>query len=307
VPWSPELLAADGRLTTPGPGIPDPVPFYRGVQELAPLALLASWAGEPHLYDPRVGAVSGAGFADYLRTTREWLALGDATVRQVSLLTTEFRSVEEVVLELTVGGERQQLPVAVVAEHDSEHRLTAVRIYHSLWPLFSNHHAHTPLIEPGPAVVLPDFLQRNHEARAAGDLAAVLESYEDDAVVQTTTGGVHSFHGRDEIRRLFSVPSIPGVKPVVQLCAVTDDGRSCAVEYRVVTHLSEPEPDQFGVTVHTRGRSGRIATERDYLVCCPSAPSGSISTDPLGAGATPPARLALVPRENPALEVSRER
>jgi hypothetical protein len=185
--------------------------------------------------------------------------------------------------------------------------LTSIRIYNSLWPLFTNQHAHTPGIDLGPALTLPDVVQRNQRARAAGDLAGLLDTYEDDAVVQTSKGGPRSFPGREEIRRLYAVPSIPGVKPVVELCSATDDGRSCAVEYRVVTHLSEPEPDQFGVTVFTRGGSGRIGTERDYLVCCPSAPSVAICDESLEGGATRPAQLALVPREHPAMGAAHDR
>jgi hypothetical protein len=301
MPWSAEPLVTDSLFRTPSPGRPERLPFYRGILELPLDVLLSSWSGEPHLYDPRAGLVTGSEFADYLARTREWLALGDASLRPVSAFSAAGRSVEEVIVELTVGGERQELPVAVVAEQDAEQLLTSVRIYHSLWPLFANHRAATPVVDPGPAVPLPAVVRRNQQARAAEDLASLLDTYEDDAAVQTSSGGLRSFHGREEIRRLFAMPSIPGVKPVVQLCSATDDGHSCAVEYRVVTPLSEPDPDQVGVTVYVLGETGRIATERAYVMGC-SSTQPAPNADPAGRdGGGRLARFALVPRDTPAL------
>ncbi len=305
MPWYPENVDHGLDSTGRDTGRPS-VPFYRGILDSTPASLLSSWSTAPRVDDPRVGEVLGrSDFLDYVKATREWLALGDATLGQVSLLSTPTRSVEEVVLELTVGGERQELPVAVVAEWDADHRLTSIRIYHSLWPLFPNHHVHSPVIDAHPEVTLPDAVARNQQARAAADLEAILETYEDDAVVHTSaTTGPQRHQGPDELRRLFGTPSIPGMKPQVTICAATDDGHSCAVEY-TVTRFSEPRPDQVGITVYEHGGRPRISAERSYLVSCPAVGGAGDSTHPERPlrGRVVRAHLALVPRESAPLGV----
>jgi hypothetical protein len=92
------------------------------------------------------------------------------------------------------------------------------------------------------------------------------------------------------------------MKPQVTICAATDDGHSCAVEY-TVTHFFEPKPDQVGITVYERGASGRISAERSYLVSCPSRGISADAADaarPLRARVVK-AHLALVPRESAPL------
>jgi hypothetical protein len=305
VPWFPENVDNGPAWTGRGTAW-QTVPFYQGILDSTPAALLASWSDEPRVDDPRVGEVVGrSDFLDYVKAAREWLALGDATLRQVSVLHTPTRSVEEVVLELTVGGERQELPVAVVAEWDADHRLTSIRIYHSLWPLFPNHHVHSPVIEAHPNVTLPDAVARNQQARASGDLEAILETYRPDAVVHASTAtGAQVHRGTDELRRLYGAPSIPGMKPQVTICAATDDGHRCAVEYKV-THFSEPKPDQVGITVYEHGGGPTISAERSYLVSCPAGGGVFEAADrsrPL-RGRVVRAHLALVPRESAPLGV----
>jgi len=104
MPWFPEIVR-NGLTSTAPDRSWQMVPFYKGIVDLTSEALLASWASEPRVDDPRQGEVRGRSeFVDYVRTTREWLALGDAAVRPVSVLHTATRSVEEVVLDLTVAG-----------------------------------------------------------------------------------------------------------------------------------------------------------------------------------------------------------
>ena len=307
--WLPEDLLSNEPAPTWAREAGRTVPFYTGILDVPPDTLLASWSAEPRVDDPRAGVVTGAqAFLEYVVGTREWLALGDAAVRQVSLLRTAVRSVEEVVLHLFVGGERQDLPVAVVAEWDAEHRLTSIRIYHSLWPLFPNQPVHSPLIGAHDGLVLPRQVQLNQDARAAADLDALLETYEDDAVVHGAGAGAgdrgHNgtevYRGREELRRLFSAPTVAGTRPTVRICTATDDGRRCAVEYQV-THFSEPQPDQVGITVYECGASGRIRSERSYLVSRPSTVVSELvnSTRPLRQAARR-SHLELVPRQHAA-------
>jgi hypothetical protein len=290
VPWFPDM-ALSTSLGQSAPQAPvATVPFYQGILDLAPETLLASWADKPALDDPRAGLVLGCpSFLRYVRATREWLALSDATARLLSVLNTAERSVEEVILSLNVGGERQELGVAIAADWSADHRLTHLRVYHDL-RLFPNLPVHIPAISPQLDLVLPAAVDANHTALAAGDIEAILDSYEDNAVVRTFDGAPHVYSGKEELRRLQSLPRVPGARPAVQLCAAVDDGHACAVEYQV-THFAEPLPDRVGIDVYERGPTGKIQAERSYIV---SPPSQTVSP------------LTRVPRENVALVAGHE-
>ena len=47
-------------------------------------------------------------------------------------------------------------------------------------------------------------------------------------------------------------------------CAVTDDGRACALEYNVVSWGRTELPPQAGIAVYVRGDSGKLAAARIY-------------------------------------------
>lgn len=153
----------------------------------------------------------------------------------------------------------------MVAEWDHSHLLTSVRIYHSLWPLFSNQRVHNPLITSHPDSTLPLTIHDNLQARAARDLKALLDTYEDDAVVHPGRAGGRVYSGKDQLRRLYEAQQVPATQLQIEICMVTDDGDTCVVEYQL-SHFGEPELDQVGVTVYQRGPSVRISRERNYLV-----------------------------------------
>ena len=241
------------------------VPFYKGLADLPLATLLASWADEPRIDDARFGRVDGAdAFRAYVTANRAWLALSDAAPRPLSVVATATRSVEEVVLQLEVGGERQELGVAVVAEWDDEHRLTAVRVHQDAWPR-PNHLVELPGAVPEVPGRLPPVLQDLERGRAAGDLDAVLACYEEDAEVCLLGPVPLLVHGRDELRRLHATPEVAGNASRTATGPVTDDGRTCVVEYWS-GRCGPGRPDEVGVAVYERGPHGRILRERRYRV-----------------------------------------
>jgi hypothetical protein len=299
VSWFPALLPSgrdDGPLERPG----RTVSFYTGIVELPAETLLACWAGEPQLEDSRLGSVTGsADFLDYVRATREWLALSDAVADPVSLVTAGARCVEEVELQLEIAGERQDLGAAVVSEWDPECRLTSVRVYHSTWPLPSQF-VHLPVLPPDAPPTLPAFVAALEEARAAREVDAVLEGYEADAEVRSFAGTPQVLRGRDQLRRLYAVPEVAGRTRTTTVCTVTDDGRACAVEY-LRGHGDTRVPDEAGLTTYVRSPGDRIALERRYRVSTsPRAMASSLSRDggsvrPLPRAVVPPARDRSLP------------
>jgi len=287
VSWFPALLP----ITSGDP--PDQrswqmVPFYKGLADLPQETLLASWAGEPRIEDARFGRVEGpAAFGAYVTTNREWLALSDAAPRPLSVVATATRSVEEVVLQLEVGGERQELGAAIVAEWDDGHRLTAVRVYQDAWPR-PNHLVEVPAPADGGTRRVPQLLRDLEQARAARDVDAVLSCYEEDAELCLFGAVPQLVHGRDQLRRLHATPEVAGSTARTTTGAVTDDGRTCAVEYRTA-HGDAHRPDEVGLATYERGPHGRILRERRYRVPA-GAHSGARTVAGFGPGELRPAR-----------------
>ena len=50
----------------------------------------------------------------------------------------------------------------------------------------------------------------------------------------------------------------------LERCALTDDGRACALEYNVVAWGGTPVPPQAGLAVYVRGDDGRLTAARIY-------------------------------------------
>jgi hypothetical protein len=107
-----------------------------------PAALIDSFAGEPELHDPVRGRTKGARlFEAFVTETNAWLAQRNVSVEHVEQVVTERRSFEEVVLHVDDGPGRVELPVAILADRESDGRISELRIYSSSWPL-TGRHAH---------------------------------------------------------------------------------------------------------------------------------------------------------------------
>jgi hypothetical protein len=265
-------------------------PFYEGVLNMGEEELLASWKGQPNLDEPRSGRVEGVDrFGRWVEETREWLLGADAAIRPVYLLVTPTRTVEEVAIDLTLEGERRELPVAIVGEHDLD-GLTAVRIYHSMWPLTGAHEVRWPLLSRDPSITVPDAVGDYQRALAAGDVEGILASYEDDAVAREPAGGEYVFAGKEKLRHIYSLQFADGAGIPLELCTMTDDGVACALEYNAPQWGHRAIEPQAGVAVYQRGGSGKIAFTRIYDdIAPPEASDSSASTvcaRPFGAEGT---------------------
>jgi hypothetical protein len=243
VPWFPEA-------SSPA------VPFYDGILQASPEDLAGSWASGPWLDDPRVGRIADrAGFEEWAIATRGWL--------------------EEVAIDLSVDAERRELPVAIAADHTSGGRLTAIRIYHSLWPLTGEHRIRQPMLEGDPGLEGPDVVGDYQRALAAGDLEAALDAYEDDAIVREPAGGPYVYRGKESLRRIYKLQFANGGGIPLERCQITDDGAACALEYNVVRWGVADLPPQAGLAVYGRGRTGKLAFGRIYDDAAPPAASDS--------------------------------
>ncbi|HEX5830338.1 MAG TPA: nuclear transport factor 2 family protein [Gemmatimonadaceae bacterium] len=226
-------------------------------------ALRALFTGEPLVDDPLAGRVEGRAAVDaYIASMRRWLAEHDARPHPVASTVTTRRAVDEVELKLLSGGAQVALPVAVVADLDQD-RVRAVRVYHSLWPLGGRHAVRAPLLATR-AYVLPEPVASYQHALAAGDVEAVVATFEPDGVAREPSGGQYTHRGADALRAYYASLFAAGGGIPLGHCTVTDDGVRCAVEYVVTRWGAHDLPAQAGVAVYERGTSGLLRAARVY-------------------------------------------
>jgi hypothetical protein len=278
MPWMPENFSspiAEARSHRESESANDAIPYYEGIMANQPEALVRSFAGEPVLDDPRVGYVEGARrLRAFVNGTAEWLRERDAVVENVALTPTPTRTVEEVVLHLLSeeGGERVELPVAIVSDRNPDRTLKAIRVYHSMWPLTGEHAVRPPLLPADPALQLPGGVVSDYQrALAEGDLAGIVATFEPDGYAREPSGGAYLHHGSEALREVYAHLFANGGGILLEHCTLTDDGVRCAIEYNCVRWGLTDIPPQAGVAVYERGSSGFLAAARIYDDVAPPA------------------------------------
>jgi hypothetical protein len=267
MPFMPELFSApvlariQERQHAPLAG----VRFFDGLMTGELDALIGSFAGEPEVHQPVRGRIKGASaFARFVTDTTAWMAEHGVTVEDVDSIVTSTRGVEEFVLHVDGDAGRIELPTALAADLDPHARMTELRIYFSRWPLSGVHGVRPPLLQLDPDLQAPDVVGEYHRALAAGDVDAVLAAFEPDGYVSELVGGAYIHRGTDELRAFYELLLSDGGGIRLELCAATDDGRACALEYNTVSRDQIQSPPGAGVAVYVRGGSGKLAAARIY-------------------------------------------
>jgi hypothetical protein len=268
MPWPPELFSAPAlaRLQEKWQREKlDAVPYYDGLMAGEPDALVRSFADEPVLHDPVRGRIRGArAFEAFVTERKAWLARLNMSVDDVDRVVVGPRGFEEVVLHLDARTERLEVPVAIVADRRSDGRLEELRVYHSSWPLTSRHLHRLPLLQPDPELRASDVVAEYQRALSAGDVGAILATFEPDGYAREPGGRQYVHRGRDSLRAFYEqLFSNDGGIPL-EHCALTDDGRVCALEYNIVRWGKTALRPEAGVAVYARGRSGKLAAARIY-------------------------------------------
>ena len=276
MPWLPELFSAPvlERVKAKRPEELGAVPYFDGLAAGEPDALVKSFAGEPEVHDPVRGRVKGTrAFEGFVAESSSWLTERNVSVEDVEFVVTDGSVVGEVVLHLDGDTGRVDLPVAVVADRESDGRIREVRIYSSSWPLTGRHAIRPPLLQPDPALRGSDVVGEYQRALADGDVDAILATFEPDGYAREPAGARYLHRGTDGLRAFYEhLFSNDGGIPL-EHCAVIDDGRACVLEYNVVRWGGTELPPQAGVAVYVRGPSGKLAAARIYDDADPPLPA----------------------------------
>jgi SnoaL-like domain len=267
VPWVPELFSAPilhqledkwgHQLVT--------VPFFDGVMTGDLDALVGSFAGEPELHHPVRGRIRGArAFERYATETKAWLNRSNVSVDRIEQVVLERHGFAEVVLHLDGETGRFELPVAVVSDRGADGRIEELRIYYSTWPFTGRHANRPPLLQRDPTLRESDVVAEHQDGLSAGDVDAVVATFEPDGYAREPAGGQYVHKGREGLRAFYELLfSNDGGIPL-EHCALIDDGRACALEYNVVRWGKTELPPEAGVVVYVRGESGKLAAARIY-------------------------------------------
>jgi len=205
---------------------------------------------------------SGSGWSNGGRTPRT--PESGVTVEDVDSILTPSRGVEEFVLHVDGDAGRIELPMALAADLDPHARMTELRIYFSRWPLSGVRGVRPPLLQPDPDLRAPDVIGAYHRALTAGDVDAAVAAFEPDGYVSESAGDARTHRGTDEIRAFHELHFSDGGGMAIGLCAMTDDGRACALEYNLVARDGTKSPPGAGIAVHVRGDGGTLAAVRTY-------------------------------------------
>ena len=269
MPWFPELFSAPVldriRREAADERAAEPVPYFDGIRSGEIDALVGSFAGEPELHHPIGGRVRGRrAFTRFVTDVNAWLTERSAVFGRVERILTPRRGIEETVMTLDGDEGRVEVPVAVAADRDDDGRIIELRIYWSMWPLTSEHHHRPPLLQPDPGLREPDVIGDYQRALAAGDAEAAVATFEPDAYVREPAGSAYVHRGHDELLALYRRFFSNGGGLRLEHCALTDDGRACALEYNLLRWGRTELSPEAGLAVFVRGASGKLASARIY-------------------------------------------
>jgi hypothetical protein len=267
MPWAPELFSAPAlaRLEEKRREKLVTVQYFDGLMmgELDPL--IGSFAGEPELHHPVRGRIRGArAFEAYFDEMQAMFRERIVSVEDVDRVVVIRHGFEETVVHLDGDAEEVGLPIAVVADKESDGRIDELRMYYSSWPLTGRHANRPPVLQPDPELRPSGVVAEYQAALAAGDVDAIVAAFEPNGYVREPAGSHYVHEGRDGLRAFYELlfSNDGGIR--LEHCAVIDDERACALEYNVVRWGETELPPEAGVAVYVRGETGKLAAARIY-------------------------------------------
>jgi hypothetical protein len=102
------------------------------------------------------------------------------------------------------------------------------------------------------------------QALLAGDVEAIVATFEPDGYAREPAGHEYVHQGHDELRAFYERWFSNGGGVSLEHCALVHDGRACALEYNIVGWGRTALPPEAGVAVYVQGESGKLAAARMY-------------------------------------------
>ncbi len=267
MPWFPEFTTAVelARSQTRAAGRADPVGQYFTALNAGDTHILeTAWPGHVVVYDAHQGEIRGRRHVrQFVSRSKSWLAEHHVRIETTNSLSVGGRAVVELLARVEPGSVGEVAwPVAVVAEsHDDQS--VVFRTYSSLLPVEGRRHLRSPILEPANAAA-GGVAGRYQAALEAGDTDAILTTFQADGYVREPIGPHATHRGTEALRAYFTRLFSAGGGIGWQLCAVTDDAATCAVEYTCVRWGRHELPPQPGLAVCERGENGLLAAVRLY-------------------------------------------
>lgn len=197
-----------------------------------------------------------------------WLVEHTAALHPLNHIVTDTHASAEYVVAITSDRESIDLPLHLVAELDGN-QISALRAYHSTYPLTGAHLIRNPLVSPNPILEPGAPVGAYEAAMAAGDPAALDALFEPDGYVREPAGANFKHQGTG--RMDFYGPAFSGGAVPLQLCTIIDDGAALAFEYVCDRWGPADLPAQAGSAVYVRSASGLLDAVRIYDDVAPPA------------------------------------
>ncbi len=202
-------------------------------------------------------------FDRFLEQRRAWLAEHSATVESLRVTQDVHHTIAEAVLHLRLPDTTIALPIAVVGDRAPGNTVTAIRIYHSHWPLLGAHRVRAPLLPPDTTLVFRDVVGVYQRALAAGNVDSIVDAFEPDGYFREPSGGSYVHRGREALRAFFT--AVLGTGGIgLEHCTVTDDGTVAAIEFIAVRFGRQRLTPQAGLAMYERAPGGRLRAARIY-------------------------------------------
>ncbi len=251
------------------PPIPSLLHFYDLLGAGQVQALLDLFADVPQIDMPLSGAVHGQAVMQLLTQQQQWLRERQASASFVDISISAARIVVELSLALTEGRRNITLPVALVADRRGD-QISALRVYHSTWPLTGQHIERAPLLQPQQQQE-PPLISAYMQALSAGAVDSINQLFSADGSVREPSGAEHTHRGPAG-RLAFYQRAFASGGVRLQHCSATVDGTRCAIEYICDQWGSRPLSPQAGMAVYVWNSADQLTAVRIYDDVAPPRP-----------------------------------
>jgi hypothetical protein len=211
--------------------------------------------------------------AEFVTEMHSWLDSHAAHAEDVHTTSSPERVIHELLLHLSLGGKKVEVPVMLVADTEGD-LVRDLRVYHSTYPLTGTHQLRGPIMQYDLTARPPEPVGTYHEALMEADAAKANAVFEPAGCVREPAGGEFVYCGAERTKWYQDVLAAGPI--VLHLATITDDGETVVYECMADRWGSAPMPAQSGAAAYQRGLSGNLAWARIYDDVQPPAELGDV-------------------------------